>query len=831
MESVFDEGGDNGSGDDRHSTASDGARLFFEGGEFSQRLKRAVPRVDSLDVEAKQVSGFPHNTAAKDLTLGVTLQLAFQTIGVVYSGLGTSPLYVYGSAFSEIDIGGTVDILGSLSIIIYTLTLIPLIKYVLVVLRAKSNGEGDFKGGTFSLYSLICRYAKASLIPNRQPADEELSNFKIELPTKGLDRAMTIKGKLEKNTAWKTLLLVIALLGVSLVISDGILTPCISVMSAVSGLRVAIPSLSQDILVVIAILLLIFLFSLQRFGTGKVKLFFAPVLCLWFAAIAVIGICNIIKYDLSVFRAFNPAYIYYFFARNKVKAWYILGGLVLCITGGEAMFADLGNFSVRSIQIAFAAIVYPCLLLAYMGQAAYLVKNPHGVSDIFYNSIPGALFWPMFVIAILVAMIASRSMILATFSVIKTAMALDCFPRVKIIHTSKKFMGQIYIPVINWFLMIMCVLITAGFRTTRLIGHAYGVTVLGDMLVMTGFVTLIMVMIWQTPLLLALVFVFVIGGVELMYLSAVLLEVHQGGWVPLVLAIALLIIMYIWHYGTRMKYQSEVEQRISMDYMLELGANLGTVRVRGVGLLYNELVQGVPAIFGYFIKSLPATHSTIVFVCIKYVNVPVVPQSERFLFRRVCPRDYHLFRCVARYGYKDVRKEDHNIFEQLLLQSLETFIQKEAQEYALEFEGFGMESDDSDTDFLPPGSGKKSPTTEQLTAPLLSTSTDEKTDTMIENPSGSSGSDQSNVMFGVPDSIVLDDMAAMELSVLRDAKESGVVYLLGNADVRAKKNSWFLKKLVINYFYAFLSRNCRATTETLSVPHTHLMQVGMTYMV
>eukprot|EP00250_Pteridium_aquilinum_P021420 c25118_g1_i2 orf=1850-3865(+) len=671
-------------------------------------------------------------------------------------------------------------------------------------------------------------------MPNRQSADEEISNLKVEVPTKSLERALTIKGKLAKNEVWKNMLLIVALLGASLTIGSGILTPCISMMSAVNGLKVAIPSLSEDVLVVIVVLLLMTLFGLQRFGIGKVRGFFAPVLCLWFASIALIGIWNIVKYDLSVFRAFNPAYAYYLFARNKKNAWYILGGLVLCITGGEAMFADLGNYRLKSLQIAFATVVYPCLLLSYMGQAAYLVQNPLAVSDAFYNSIPGALFWPMFVIAIFAVTIASRSMILVSFSVIKMAVALDCFPRVKIIHTSKQVKGQIYIPIINWFLMIMCVAITAGFRTTHLIGHAYGVAVLGDMFITTAFIALIMVMIWRTPLLLVLTFLVVIGGVELVYLSAVLLKVHRGGWVPLALAIGLLIVMYIWHYGTRVTYQSEVEQRISMDYMMELGANLGTVRVGGVGLLYNDLAQGVPAIFGYFIKSLPATHSTIVFVCIKYVHVPRVPQSQRFLFRRVCPRDYHLFRCVARYGYKDVRKEDHTIFEQLLLQSLEIFIQKEAQEYALEFESFGMESDVIDTEASPrSGYVKFSIAEENITTPLLSPSTARKSDTTAEDEDvvESPGSDWQSITPRSPSPFVLDNIAVMELFALREAQKSGVVYLLGHADVRAKKDSWFFKKLIINYFYSFLVRNCRATTEMLSVPHTHLLQVGMTYMV
>ncbi|KAI5066321.1 hypothetical protein GOP47_0018945 [Adiantum capillus-veneris] len=809
-----------GSDGRRSSSASDAPRFSSEG-ECRPRLRRAVPRIDSLDVESVLLAGLPH-LPAKEQTFAYAMYMVFQTIGLVYSDMGTSPLYVYSSAFNGFEIEGAPDILGAVSIVIYTITLIPLIKYVLVVLRANDR-EDDLKGGSFSLYSLICQYAKVNLIPNRQQADDELSNFKIQLPSQRLARALRMKERLEKNIYLKTALLVMALLGVSLVISNGILTPCISVTSAVSGLRVAIPSLSE-------VALLVVLFSIQGFGTGKVALVFAPVMCLWFAAIAAIGISNIIKYDSAIFKAFNPMYIYRFFRRRRGKAWHALGGLALCITGGEVMFADFGDLPAQSIQISFSLLVYPCLLLSYMGQAAYLLDNPQGANNVFFNSIPGALFWPMFLLAISAAMIASRSIILATFSVIKMALALDCFPRVKILHTSKRLMGQIYIPVVNVFLMIMCVVVTACLRSTYRIGHAYCVAVLGDMLVTTAFITLIMIMIWQTSLLAALGFMLVIGAVEFVYLAAVLLEVHQGGWMPLASSVIVLIIMYIWHYGTRMKYQSEVDQRISIDYMLELGANLGTVRVPGVGLLYNELVRGVPAIFGYFMKSLPAMHSTIIFVCIKYVPVPVVPQSERFLFRRVCPRDYHLFRCVARYGYKDVRKENHYIFEQLLLQSLEAFIQKEAQEYALECDSIGMESDDSEKDFEPSADvlSSRPPSLGPLTLPLLSSDVLQGLDSMIDRSAGSSFSD---LPSGAPSSINLDDNAVMELAAVRDAKESGVVYLLGHADVRAKKQSWFVKKLVINYFYAFLSRNCRATGEILSVPHTHLMEVGMTYMV
>jgi KUP system potassium uptake protein len=280
--------------------------------------------------------------------------------------------------------------------------------------------------------------------------------------------------------------------------------------------------------------------------------------------------------------------------------------------------------------------------------------------------------------------------------------------------------------------------------------------------------------------------------------------------------------MYTWNYGSVLKYQSEVREKISMDFMLELGSTLGTVRVPGIGLLYNELVQGVPSIFGQFLLSLPAIHSTIVFVCIKYVPVPVVPQEERFLFRRVCPKDYHMFRCVARYGYKDVRKEGHHVFEQLLVESLEKFLRREAQDLAIESnlnEYFDNVSERSRDSGAAGGDG-----IDELRVPLMH-------DQRLED-AGSSISEETSSAF--PSSVMsLDEDPSLEyeLSALREAMDSGFTYLLAHGDVRAKKNSFFFKKLVINYFYAFLRKNCRAGAANMSVPHMNILQVGMTYMV
>ncbi|KMT07285.1 hypothetical protein BVRB_6g149150 [Beta vulgaris subsp. vulgaris] len=783
-------------------------------GSVKRRLVKKAKRVDSLDVEAMQIAG-AHAHHSKEFSTWHTLALAFQTLGVVYGDVGTSPLYVFTDVFSKVPITSEIDVLGALSVILYTITLVPLAKYVFVVLKANDNGEG----GTFALYSLISRYANVSMIPNREQADQQISSYKLKLPTPELERALSIREILEKKASMKTLLLFLVLTGTSLIIGDGILTPAMSVMSAVSGLQGEIKGFGTNATVIVSMIILIGLFSIQRFGTSKVGFSFAPALSLWFFSLASIGIYNLFRYDVTVLRALNPAYIYLFFRKNGIQAWSALGGCVLCITGAEAMFADLGHFSVRSIQIAFTCVVFPCLVLAYMGQAAFLMRFPASSERIFYESVPEGLFWPVFVIATLAAVIASQAMISATFSVTKQAMALSCFPRLKIIHTSKKLMGQIYIPVINWFLMVMCLVVVATFRNTTDIANAYGIAEVGVMLVSTTLVTVVMLLIWQTNIFIALAFPIIFGSIELIYLSAVLSKILEGGWLPLAFASCFLLVMYTWNYGSVLKYRSEVRDKISMDIMHELGSTLGTVRVSGIGLIYNELVRGVPSILGRFLLSLPAIHSTIIFVCIKYVPVPVVPQEERFLFRRICPRDYHMFRCIARYGYKDVRKEDHHLFEQLLVQSLKNFLKNEARDFALEADL----NDELDIDSVSVRSRDADATddvADELRTPLMH-------DQRLGEPKALKSEENTESVLSSED----DPSLEYEFSALREAVDSGFTYLLADGDVRARKDSLFLKKLVINYFYSFLRRNCRRGAAVLRVPHMNVIEVGMTYMV
>ncbi|KAF7010693.1 hypothetical protein CFC21_025077 [Triticum aestivum] len=781
--------------------------------EARQRLIRTVPTVDWFDVEGNEVSG-AQPLEDPEFDFGRTVFLALQTLAVVFGDIGISPLYTFDVMFNKYPILEEEDVLGALSLVLYTLILMPLVKYVLVVLWANDDGEG----GIFAMYSLICRNAKVSLIPNQvqAPPEKRMSSFRLKLPTDELERSIKVKEKLESSLMMKKLLLGLVLFGTAMFISNGVITPAMSVLSAVSGLKVGIPKASQDVVVMISIALLIVLYSLQRYATSKIGFIVGPCLLIWFCCLGGIGICNLSRYGSGAFKAFNPLYIFYYFGRNPFQAWLSLAGCLLCATGSEAIFSNLCHFPVRFVQFMFVLLVLPCLVLAYLGQAAFLIASEKTPEHIFFASIPGNAFWPVFLLANLAALIASRTMTIAIFQCLKQSISLGCFPRLKIVHTSRKFMAKIYIPVVNWFLLASCLGFILLFRSTSDVGNAYAIAELGVMIMATVYVTLIMLLIWETNIIKVISFLITFLSLELIFFSSALSSVGDGGWALLVFASGLVMIMFIWNYGTKLKYDSELKQKLSRDLMRKLGPNLGTMRAPGLGLVYSEIVTGVPAIFGHFLTALPAIHSIIVFVCVRNVPVPAVPQSERFLFQRVCTRGYHMFRCIARYGYKDKKQEHHNTFERLLIEGLEKFIQREAVELSLQSE------DDVDSDEEPstPGQIITAPNGSlySLDAPLLVDFTP-SVDTIPETPSCSTPQDPS---------LDYTQNLELELAFIKQAKESGAVYLIDNPIVKARKDSWFFKKLIINYFFAFLRNNCRRAIVSMSIPHSNLLQVRLT---
>ncbi|XP_062143965.1 potassium transporter 5-like [Alnus glutinosa] len=733
------------------------------------------------DSDLEESDSIPGRHNGHNSKWSVILNLAFQSIGVVYGDIGTSPLYVYASTFTD-GIKSNDDILGVLSLIYYTLTFLPLIKYVFIVLRANDNGEG----GTFALYSLVCRYAKVSLIPNQQAEDRNVSNYKLELPNRRVQRASWLKSRLEKSNFAKASLLFASILGTAMVIGDGVLTPCISVLSAVGGLKEATSAITEDRIVWISVAILVVLFIIQRYGTDKVGYSFSPIICIWFAFIGGIGIYNFFKFDPTVVKAVNPKYIIDYFRRNKKGAWISLGGIVLCTTGSEALFADLGHFSVRSIQISMCFLTYPAIILAYTGQASFLRKHNDLVADVFFRSIPKTLYWPMFVVAVLAAIIASQAMISGTFSIIQQSLSLGCFPRVKVVHTSAKYEGQVYVPEVNYLLMLACIAVTLGFRTTAQIGNAYGIAVVFVMTLTSTFLVLIMIMIWKSHMLLVIPYIIIIGGIELLYLSSTLYKFTQGGYLPLAFAAFLMSVMYIWNYVFRRKYYYELEHKISPHKLKQITADTSFCRIPGLAMFYSELVQGIPPIFQHYVQNVPALHSVLVFVTIKSLPISKVPVEERFLFRRLDRKELIVFRCVVRYGYTDVRNNQHEPFEKILIERLKEYVNEE----------------------------------HWLTQRLLNNS---ENDGKIEDENENENVKQ------VEDKVVGQEAVEREIEAVNKASHARVVHLIGETEVVAGAGSSLGKRIVIDYAYNFMKRNLRQSTNLFDIPHKSMLKVGMIY--
>ncbi|KAK6943466.1 Potassium transporter, partial [Dillenia turbinata] len=723
----------------------------------------------SQDDATQHIFASPQNL--KSVSCKTVLTLAYQSLGVVYGDLSTSPLYVYKTTFSGKNSIREDDeeVYGVLSFIFWTFTLVPLFKYVFIVMSADDNGEG----GTFALYSLLCRHARLSILPNQQAADEKLPSYRTEGQAERM-RSSKLESFFEKHPKSCYALLGFVLFGTCMAIGDGVLTPAISVLSAVSGVQVKIEGLHENYIVIVSCFILVGLFSLQHHGTHRVAFMFAPIVIAWLLCISGIGIYNIFRWNSNIYRALSPYYMIKFLSTTCVEGWISLGGVFLCIT--ESMFADLGHFSPLSIKITFTFLVYPALILAYME----------------------AVFWPVFVVATLASVVGSQAVISATFSMISQCCALNCFPRVKIIHTSSKIYGQIYIPEVNWMLMCLCLSVTVGLKDTTKIGHAYGLAVATVMFVTTCLMSMVLTVVWKKSTAMILAFLFFFGSIELLYMSASFVKVLQGGWIPFAFSLILTGLMYIWNFGTLKKHQFDLQNQVSMSRILALGPSLGMVRVPGIGLVYSDLVTGVPAIFGHFVTNLPAFHQILVFVCVKYVQVPHVSESDRFLISRVGPEEYGIFRCVVRYGYKDLPGDNYN-FENKLISSIVHFVETEGDDASVLFTLSQFKVLD-------------------VPMPVFAYSSH------AENVAHSLSD-----IHAVNSEIVRGKYAHLkaESRQILKARESGMAYIHGHSYPMAKKSSSIFNKFAINVVFAFLSKNCRDIDVVLNVPHTCLLEVAI----
>uniref|UniRef100_A0A0D3FKM8 Potassium transporter n=3 Tax=Oryza TaxID=4527 RepID=A0A0D3FKM8_9ORYZ len=774
-----------------------------------------VERQDSLFREAVRAE---HAGAAhwdEQDSWGRTMSLAFQCVGILYGDIGTSPLYVYSSTF-EHGIGHPDDVVGVLSLIVYSFMLFTVIKIVFVALHANDHGDG----GTFALYSLISRHAKVSLIPNHQAEDELISGYSSSgKPSATLRRAHWLKQLLEASKAAKISLFLLTILAIAMVISDAVLTPPISVLSAVGGLREKVPHLTTDQIVWITVAILVVLFAIQRYGTDKVGYSFAPIILLWLLLIGATGLYNLIKHDISVLRAFNPKYIIDYFRRNKKEGWVSLGSILLCFTGSEALFANLGYFSIRSIQLSFSFALLPSVLLTYIGQAAFLSKNPKNVANTFFAATPISLFWPTFIMAIAASIIGSQAMISCAFATVSHLQSLSCFPRVKILHTSKRFPGQLYIPGVNFLLCVAACVVTVSFKTTVIIGKAHEICVILVMIITTLLMTIVMLLVWKINILWVALFFITFTSTEAVYLSSVLYKFTHGPYVPVAMSVVLMVVMIVWHYVHVKRYKYELEHTVSTDKVKEMLESHDLKRVRGVALFYTELVQGIPPIFPHLIEKIPTIHSVLVFISIKHLPVPHVDTSERFLFRQVELKDYKVFRCVARYGYRDSLEEAKD-FVVTLLENLQDYI-RDVNLYTDEPHTISAHSSCNHSFSREKPSGRYAVHAEDMLTPIESFSEI----TALSNY----GSDR--LPHFKASKMNMEELAKIEQEQMFIEKEmeKGVVYILGETEVVVRPHSSLLKKIVVNYVYSFLRKNFVQGQKMLFIPHRQLLKVGISY--
>ncbi|CAL8468147.1 g7686 [Coccomyxa elongata] len=646
--------------------------------------KRAQAKKAGLSLhDDRDLEGNIKDQALKKATWGVTLGLAYRCIGVIYGDIGTSPLYVYASTFTSSP--SQDDVVGLMSLIFWTITLVVVFKYICIVLTADDHGEG----GTFALYSLIARSVGISTPGSGTPnaSDQNLSRYSsarmVANATRPKPRNIPerVSEFFRSSKGARGLLLTIVLLSTSMIIGDGVLTPAISVISAVVGIQVAAPSISTGAIVGISCAILFLLFVFQRTGTSKVGFTFAPIVIVWYASNVMINLYNIAIYYPAIFKALSPHYLFLYFIRNGFTGWTSLGGTLLCITGTEAMYADLGHFSKASIRLSFLCVAYPSLIITYLGQAAFLMVNPDSYSTTFYACIPSPVYWPMFVVAVLAAIVASQAMISGAFSIIKQSIALGCFPRLNIIHTSAVVVGQIYIPWINWILMVLTIAVVAGFQSSTTIGNAYGVAVTFVMFITTNLMFLASIVVFHVnPLFTAPIwalFLLIDGA----YLSANLFKFLNGGWFPIALSIVVFAISAIWFYGRQRKteyvkanskYLEQVlavappsngdEGEEEVDDGITLGGSkhplllsrTGEIvkRVPGTGVVFSDTVSEAPPVFVHMLNNLPAIYETVILLTVRTVPVSSVLPEERFLVRPLTNAP-GFYRAVARYGYSD----------------------------------------------------------------------------------------------------------------------------------------------------------------------------------
>jgi KUP system potassium uptake protein len=518
----------------------------------------------------------------------VSLGLAVAAIGVVFGDIGTSPLYALKESFLHLVAAGPdakvdrFELLGVLSIVFWSMTLVVSVKYLLFILRANNRGEG----GIFSLLSLIPRGLKTG--------GSRMHLFAV----------------------------VMALLGAGLLFGDGIITPSISVLSAMEGLKVVDPGFERAVLP-LTLVVLVALFWMQSLGTGRIGALFGPIMILWVLCLAALGIRGIMM-DPSVVSAFNPYWVAYLFWQEPFEAFVLLGALVLVITGAEALYADLGHFGLFPIRLSWYGFVAPALFLNYLGQGAMLLQNPEAVTNPFYELVPVPLRLPMVVLATLATVIASQALISGMFSLTQQCMRLGYMPRIRIIHTSGEHRGQIYVPLVNWLLLVGCLVTVVLFRTSSGLAGAYGIAVTLDMTITTLMFAIVARRLWRWKRRWIMVVVAIFLVIDVAYLASNALKIPHGGWFTLVIAGGVFLVLSTWVRGRWLAGRRLAEETTTIhDFLGGLWAR-DIPRVPGTAV-FLATSSNAPHSLVKFVEHAHVLHRQVVLLSIVPVNAPTVP--------------------------------------------------------------------------------------------------------------------------------------------------------------------------------------------------------------
>jgi len=535
--------------------------------------------------------------------------LALAALGVVYGDIGTSPLYAVKEVFAgnhpiPVTVG---NIYGSLSLFFWALVIVVSIKYVTFIMRADNRGEG----GIMALIALALHTAQ------NKPRQTRL-------------------------------IMIVGVLGAAMFYGDGMVTPAISVLSAVEGLEIITPAF-RSFVIPLTMIVLFVLFFVQRRGTALVGAFFGPVMVLWFATLALLGLHNIAVHP-DILMAINPLYGVEFLLDNKAMSLVAMGNVVLAVTGAEALYADMGHFGRKPISRTWFAFVLPALVLNYFGQGALILAEPDAAKNPFFLSAPDWALIPLVALATMATVIASQAVISGAFSVTRQAMQLGFVPRMEVQHTSEKEQGQIYLPAVNWGLMVAVMILVLGFKSSNNLAAAYGIAVTGDMVITSVLATVVVAKVWKWGWVKAGLLFACFLSVELVFLAANILKIPDGGWFPLVAGMAVFVLMMTWKRGRQLLSDRLKGERLELSMFLDsLGSSMPT-RVAGTSVFLNADPKGVPHALLHNLMHNKVLHERIVLLSVQFFDVPYVPDIDRVEVRGL---KENFWSVIIHYGFKD----------------------------------------------------------------------------------------------------------------------------------------------------------------------------------